>query len=273
MITGIIAFIFITISILLIPFAKQFDWQKNYRRQTNIALYRRQIKCAPPKLAAELAQRLLQDEQYLRPAVAKSAVSFSKKTAILFSVLLIAAALGYYFSLNRIDDAFKGGAQSAARLEKSENSTALEKNNNAILNIQDKLRRDPNDGERWFELGQLYMLNNEFEYALTAYANAEGLLGSRADILSAAAGALYYKNKQTITGQVHMLIDAALEKDPKNTAALSLLASEAFLKTDYTQALNIWQRILDNGYTDVDRRAIIQNMQMAETLQKAKNAQ
>ncbi|TCP95542.1 cytochrome c-type biogenesis protein CcmH [Cricetibacter osteomyelitidis] len=270
---GILAFILITFGIMAIPFAHYFDWQKNYRRQTNIALYQQQIRYADQPLADEMAQRLLQDEQYSQNPNIKSAVHFSKKSAIFFALLLIIAALGYYFSLNRLTTAELGLQQSGEKLAKFEHSSSMQKNDDAILHIQNKLRQDPNNGENWFELGQLYMYNNEFEHALTAFGNAEGLLGSRSDILSAAAASLYYQNGQRLNTLALNLLNAALEKDPKNTAALSLLASDAFLQTDYRKALQIWQQILDSGYTDVDRRAIIQSMQMAEMLQSARNKQ
>ena len=124
--------------------------------------------------------------------------------------------------------------------------------------------------EGWIELGQAYMLNNEFNNALQAYANAEGLLGSNPRILGLAATTLYYEAGQRLTPRAKQLIDAALKQDAQEPASLSLLASEAFLTTDYDKALHIWQQLLDRGGSDIDRRHIIQSMQMAEQLQRAK---
>lgn len=66
------------------------------------------------------------------------------------------------------------------------------------------------------------------------------------------------------------MLDQALVQDPKEVSSLSLLAGEAFVQGHYADALHLWQQVLDAEKSSVDRRAIIQNMQMAEMLQNAK---
>ncbi len=276
---GLIIFVLLCL-LLFVPFSRRTDWHKNYRQQKNIELYQQQMAYHPePELADELAQRLLADQKQLenRPhflsaassVESKSAVRFNAKISALFFVMLIALPTAYYFSLDRFDYVRQGQQDFLQAKQKRENADAAEKNDDYILSIQNKLRQDPNNGEAWIELGQAYMLNNEFDNALKAYGNAEGLLGSKAHILGLAATTLYYEAGQRITPRVRQLIDAALRQDPKESSSLSLLASEAFLTTDYDNALQIWQQLLDSGNSDIDRRRIIQSMQMAEQLKRA----
>ena len=265
---------FVAIGLLLfIPCGRHIDWQKNYRQQHNIALYQHQIKTASPELANELSQRLLADERQLQQQPrfsAKSAVDFSPKIALSLWLILCLVPITYYFSLNRFDSVQQGLQDFAEAQQKRSEATTVEKNDDYILSVQNKLRQDPNNAEAWIELGQAYLLSNEFENALRAYANTEGLLGIKPHVLGLAATALYYQAGQKITPKVRQLLDNALNQDPNEVSCLSLLASDAFLTTDYASALRLWQQLLDSGRSDINRRQIIQSMNMAEQLNNAK---
>ncbi|MDG2952211.1 c-type cytochrome biogenesis protein [Exercitatus varius] len=268
-------FIFALLAMLVfVPFTAKIDWQKNYRRQKNIELYQAQMDAHPSaELADELSQRLLTDEQALQqsaPPKVKSAVKNTSVFSVFLWLILIVVPLIYYFSLNRFDYVKQGEQAFSDKQKQLQTATATERNTDYVTSVQNKLRKDPNDADAWMELGQAYALNNEFEHALVAYGNAERLRGSKPEILGLAATALYYQAGQKITPKVRQLIDAALQQDKHETASLSLLASEAFLKTDYEQAIRYWQQLLDSGRQEVDRRKIIETIKMAEQLQKAK---
>ncbi|MDO4431192.1 MAG: c-type cytochrome biogenesis protein [Lonepinella koalarum] len=271
---GIAAFALIAL-LVFVPFGKQIDWQKNYRQQKNIALYEQQMNYRPSSaLADELAQRLLNDEAQLQQHAPKS--KSAVKNPIIFSfslwVVLLVFPLAYYFSLQRLAIVQQGEAEFKQMQHQLRNATTTEKNRDYIVSVQHKLRQNPNDGEAWIELGQAYVLSNEFEHALIAYHNAEGLLGSKPAILGLAATALYYQAGQKITPKAQQLIDEALKQDAKETSVLSLLASNAFLHNDYAQALGLWQQLLDSERAEVDRRKTIESMRMAETLLKAQQS-
>ncbi|PJG82824.1 TPR domain-containing protein [Caviibacterium pharyngocola] len=271
-IIGMLAFVVIALSVFL-PLSGRIDWQRAYRREQNVALYQRQLRANPPAdLADEYAQRLLNDEKQLQnsphfysPNIATNHFCY----ASLLFLLLTLLPLGYYFSLQRFDVAQMGVQDGTEMRIKSENRDAIDKNNDYILTVQNRLRRDPNNAAHWVELGQAYMLNNEFENALIAYNNAAGLEGQKPYLLGLAASAQYYRDGQKITPATENLLTRALQQDPQEISALSLLASDAFLQADYRRALSLWQRILDGDKPETDRRAIIQSMQMAEMLLKA----
>lgn len=183
---------------------------------------------------------------------------------------LLIMPLTYYFTLNRFNVAQQGEQAFTQAQQQIQSATAHTRNEDYIISIQNKLRKDPNDAQGWIELGQAYVLSNEFENALTAYANAEKIMGTKPVILGLAATALYYQAGQHITPKVQQFIDVALQQDPYETASLSLLASDAFLHTDYANALKYWQMLLDSERPDINRRQIIETMRMAENLLRAK---
>ena len=151
-------------------------------------------------------------------------------------ILLMLVPLLYYFSLNRFDVVKQGEQAFAEKQQQIQTATAHARNDDYIIDIQNKLRKDPNDAQAWIELGQAYVLSNEFENALTAYGNAEKIMGSQPAILGLAATALYYQAGQRITPRVQQLIQIALTQDENETASLSLLASDAFLHENLLRA-------------------------------------
>lgn len=265
----LILFSLFTFVLLCVPMTKFIDWQKNHRQQTNIALYQAQ-QSADTELSQEMAQRLLQDEQYNAPHRPLSAVRFRPIFSFCLALLVLATALTYYFSLPRYQQVQQGLQANKAQQAELMQSNSQQKNDRHLINVQNRLRQNPNDGENWYQLGQLYLFNNEFANALESFQRAKRLLGDKPYILGAIATVLYYQSGQKMTDQTEQVLQQALAQDPLDTASLSLLASEAFLNADYAQALTIWQQILDSGRSTVERRSIIQSMQMAEGLQRAR---
>lgn len=47
------------------------------------------------------------------------------------------------------------------------------KNERYIISLQNQLRENPNSGDLWYELGQAYVLSNDFDSALVCYDNAQ----------------------------------------------------------------------------------------------------
>lgn len=269
---------------LWLPLGRGINWQKNYRQQQNISLYQQQTKGKlDPELAQEFAQRLLDDEKQLekQPHFAMVSTLKSRPYFVALSLLLIALPMGYYFSLDRFSAEQQHQqqlqakqsltTQSAAPFVETLNSqSAGQKNETYVEKIEQRLRQNPNNSEAWIELGQAYMQNNEFDNALVAYSYADRLTGGKPAILGLAANALYQKAGQKITPQVQAMLDQALSQDPKEASSLSLLAGEAFVQTDYPKAIALWQKVLDSDKSGIDRRTIIQSMQMTEMLQNAK---
>ncbi|SPY32447.1 tetratricopeptide repeat protein [Pasteurella canis] len=274
---GLLIFAVIIIVVSSLPFAKWKDWQCNYRQQKNVALYREQMSMNPSQeLAQEFAERLLDDEKLLQNRLRFEQLSvhksnmFSTKAMLLIVLCLLLLPALYYFSLDRYQAVQQGEQAFLEQQMRLMEQAMSQKNEDKILQIQQKLRQDPNYAENWLALGQAYMENNEFEHALIAYRNAEQLIGSQPYILGAIATAIYYQSNQQITLPIQELLQQALNQDPLDTASLSLIATNAFVEKNYQQAAKIWQKMLDSERSNLDRKTLIQRIQMAELLQQSK---
>lgn len=275
---GLLTFTLLIIVLLLLPFGKWLSWQNNYRQQKNIALYREQLMMSSdPELRNELGQRLLEDEKQLQNqsdfvlTEGKCAVRFSLKLNMFLAFLLITVPSLYYFSLPRYTDVEQGEAAFLQQQMQLMEQAISQQNEDKITQIQNKLRQDPNDAENWLALGQAYIENNEFDSARISYQNAQSLLGNKPYILGALATALYYQSGQQLTEAVQALLNQALIEDPQEISSLSLIATDAFVQGNYQKAAQTWQKMLDSDRANIDRRTLIQRIQMAEIrLQQSK---
>ncbi|KMV28705.1 hypothetical protein AB733_22260 [Photobacterium swingsii] len=145
--------------------------------------------------------------------------------------------------------------------------SADEVNQQRIEAIQAKIIEDKQDGELWYALGNAYMYVNAFEEATIAFDYARRLsVDPQANIYSALATALYYKNGQRLTPEIQNLLDRALILDTDNFPALTLLGSEYFMSARYQKAIDTWVQILDSEHPDADRVALITAINRAKKM-------
>lgn len=138
-----------------------------------------------------------------------------------------------------------------------------------MLEIQSKLKQDPNQAELWFQLGYRYLNEQDFKSALTCFDYALRLSDQpTASQLAAKATALYYLNKQQMTATVTDLLQQALALDSTNLTALSLIANDHFISSRYQQAIDVWTQMLDSQHRDLDRVSIIHSLNQAKQLLK-----
>ncbi|WP_334053957.1 c-type cytochrome biogenesis protein [Pasteurella multocida] len=273
---GLALFGLLIVVFLMLPLAKWQAWQTRYRQQQNVALYRAQVaRQSDPELAKELGQRLLEDEKFFqnRPHFeqqsGEKSERFSFKFHLFLIVLLLTVPTLYYFSLPRYA-AVEAGEQAflAQQMQLMEQAVS-QQHEDKITQLQQKLRQDPNQAENWLLLGQAYLDNAEVEHALIAYGNAQQLLGDKPAILGAIATAYYYQAGQKMTAKVDVLLTQALTADPFETASLSLIATDAFVQGNYQKAAQTWQKMLDSDRPNVERRLLIQRIQMAQFRQQS----
>lgn len=184
---------------------------------------------------------------------------------LMVGILLAFSIVGYfYWQTGRYTQVQQGTQAFQTFQQQRAEESSQERNQHYIVNLQQQLRENPNHGELWFELGQAYSLNNDFEAALVCFQNAQTVLGEKAAILGAKATADYYLHKQILTPQAQQWIEQALKQDPKENASLLLLASDAFLHNDFKQAITFWEQALEGDNPSLNRREVIQSIRMAE---------
>ncbi|HHE3586076.1 TPA: protein NrfF [Pasteurella multocida] len=273
---GLALFGLLIVVFLMLPLAKWQAWQTHYRQQQNVALYRAQVaRQSDPELAKELGQRLLEDEKFFqnRPHFeqqsGEKSERFSFKFHLFLIVLLLTVPTLYYFSLPRYAAVEVGEQAFLAQQMQLMEQAISQQHEDKITQLQQKLRQDPNHAENWLLLGQAYLDNAEVEHALIAYGNAQQLLGDKPAILGAIATAYYYQAGQKMTAKVDALLTQALTTDPFETASLSLIATDAFVQGNYQKASQTWQKMLDSDRPNVERRLLIQRIQMAQFRQQS----
>ncbi|HDR1798700.1 tetratricopeptide repeat protein [Pasteurella multocida] len=273
---GLTLFGLLIVVFLMLPLAKWQAWQTHYRQQQNVALYRAQVaRQSDPELAKELGQRLLEDEKFFqnRPHFeqqsGEKSERFSFKFHLFLIVLLLTVPTLYYFSLPRYAAVEVSEQAFLAQQMQLMEQAISQQHEDKITQLQQKLRQDPNHAENWLLLGQAYLDNAEVEHALIAYGNAQQLLGDKPAILGAIATAYYYQAGQKMTAKVDALLTQALTADPFETASLSLIATDAFVQGNYQKAAQTWQKMLDSDRPNVERRLLIQRIQMAQFRQQS----
>lgn len=137
--------------------------------------------------------------------------------------------------------------------------------------LEDQLKASPNNADLWFEIGQGYLLNGEFNNANICFDYALRLSDEpTANQYAAKATTQYYAHSQIINEEIQTLLNKALELDEYNQAALTLIASDHFVTFRYQKAINAWQKILDSERVEVDRVTIINSINQAKQLMQAR---
>lgn len=239
------------------------------REQLNQAHYHQALRFAE-NFAKQEKEEFLQ-ETHARNAFEQSHIlqkntqntPLAKKGIGLLALVLAGCAV-FYWQTNRLQTV-NAGSQAFSEFQQQQSEIdSTTRNERYILNLQNKLRANPNDGDLWFELAQAYALDNDFESALICFKNAEKVLGQTAAILGGKATVEYYRAKHKITPTVQKLIDDALEKDSNESASRLLLASDAFLRNDFQQAIEQWEIVLNSEHQAINRRELIKSINMAK---------
>ncbi|ERM57022.1 cytochrome C heme lyase subunit nrfG nitrite reductase complex assembly [Vibrio mimicus CAIM 1883] len=135
-----------------------------------------------------------------------------------------------------------------------------------MSDLQEALREDPNQADLWFSLGQGYLLESDFPAATQCFDYAIRLTEfPTANQYAAKATALYYQHKQNMNDEVTQLLNTALEIEPFNETALTLIAQDHMISFRYQQAVETWLHLLDSPDLALDRAKIIQQLDLAKS--------
>lgn len=189
-------------------------------------------------------------------------MSKSLWTPIITSVLIFGSVASYYLlsDYQRIET-----QQALLSAVSFEQLSASEISDKRILTLQDKLYDDKQNAKLWFQLGNAYLYNGEYDNAVLVFGYSIRLTPSpTATLYSAKASALYYAGGQHLTVEVKTLLNQALSLEPNNETALMMLASNEFMNVRYQQAIDLWVQLLDSDQQGLDRVAIINSINQAK---------
>ncbi|MFQ2708217.1 heme lyase NrfEFG subunit NrfF [Aeromonas caviae] len=212
---------------------------------------------------ARLANATPATEQALHARVASSHTASRPLPWLLLGALLLALIVGVYAGTGRYQawQAYQDRPDPLAGL------SPRDLQDKALGALHQRLQANPADLEAWAELGQLYLYRDEYANALLAYqrlALQEG--GASAATQAAQATVLYYQAGQQLTPEAQRLLGSALKQDKGEVSALMLLASDHFLHGRYSQAITLWQQLLDSERPRINRAALIQAIQTARMM-------
>ncbi|NQY87989.1 MAG: c-type cytochrome biogenesis protein CcmI [Colwellia sp.] len=294
----VLVFIALLLYIVWLPFFKglnkgennneaQENPEDNLRNDTNVKLYK-EHKAEIEKdfsdgaideesyqyLLTELDNSLLQDIESAKksPSSVIGSKNFSVLWPLSLSLFIIAFSLALYLkqgtlaALMATPSAGHGNQQAQTSAEQKAQVQAQQEQMLAyIMELQQHLEKEPDDGEAWYNLGQTFVSAGEFDMAITAFEQVIGIEGEQADLLGAIAQASYYRNNQQIDEQVQNLIDRALALDINDPSTNILLGMHNFIAQQYEKAIGYWQRVIDAKRQGVNSNAL------QEAVNEAKN--
>lgn len=110
-----------------------------------------------------------------------------------------------------------------------------------------RLEREPGDVNGWRTLARTWYVLKRFQDAVKAYEKLAALGPiDDADVLADYADAHAMSQGQQLEGKPMELVRKALEKNPGQWKALSMSATYAFQRKDYTAAASQWERALQS---------------------------
>ncbi|RQM72851.1 heme lyase NrfEFG subunit NrfF [Aeromonas jandaei] len=215
---------------------------------------------------ARLANATPPAEQALRERLAREPSVRPRRWLllwILIGALLLALVAGIYAGNGR----YQAWQAYQSRPDPLAGLSPRDLQDKELGSLHQKLQRNPADLDAWAALGQLYLYRNEYDNALLAYqrlALQEG--GASAATQAAQATVLYYRAGQQLTPEAQRLLESALKQDKGEVSALMLLASDHFLHGRYSQAIALWQQLLDEERPRINRAALIEAIQTARMM-------
>jgi cytochrome c-type biogenesis protein CcmH len=219
---------------------------KAARKDINIAVYRDQMK----EMEADRANGLLSEDQFqtakveLEARLAEDALAqadttmtpvASRRLGFGLAGLLPIAAFGLYFVLGNpmslISIAEAQANPAAAGAAQGEHDVMK-----MIQQVEEKTRKDPNDGEAWTLLAKTYAVVGHWPEALHAYEKAIKLKPDVPAVMTGYAEALAITRNRVLQGEPIKLVLQALEKDPNDLKGLELAGIAAFQEKSFAKA-------------------------------------
>ncbi len=113
-----------------------------------------------------------------------------------------------------------------------------------VQKLAERMKQQPGDVQGWNMLARSYFELGRYNDATDAYAHLNQLVPNNADYLASYALTMALSLNKNLQGEPEKLLQRALELDPKNVRALSLLGSAAFDRRDYALAISYWKQVL-----------------------------
>lgn len=130
----------------------------------------------------------------------------------------------------------------------------------AIADLESKLKKNPQDLEGWRMLGRSYLVSKKFEDAVAAFAKANEIAnGANPDVLVSYGEAKGFAANNTFDESAMQLFVKALKIDPNNERGLWYAGTAAYQLGDYQGSVNYLETLLQKVPKEqVDVRTALQ---------------
>ena len=113
-----------------------------------------------------------------------------------------------------------------------------------ISEIKKRLDKTPASAHGWYLIGKLYLTQHDNLHAKEAFALAYELTPDDEQITLHYAQSVWDSNQQAFNPSTRALLQAVLNKNPKQPDALAMLAMDAFTRHHYKTAIRYWEQLL-----------------------------
>jgi len=179
------------------------------------------------------------------------ALSFKNLLIIAVSVVLVVAvSYGSYFKMGAYDAVSQTSAMRFDEREIKQAQTSAEQGDMSALleQLYQKLQQAPDNIEGWRLLARSAMNTEYFELAIESYKQVIRIFDATDENTAAVYGLLaqayYYQNQGEFNSSVQKALDQAFKQNSNEVNSLGLMAINAFVKHEYSVAIEFWQRIL-----------------------------
>ncbi|WP_433736600.1 c-type cytochrome biogenesis protein CcmI [Pseudomonas putida] len=236
----------VALSFLLIPVLRSRRAQlEEDRTALNVALYEERVAELQVQREegvldaaqmdagrAEAARELLADtEGVAAPRVSR----LGKPAPLLAAILVPVLGLGLYLHF---------GASDKVELTR-EFSHAPQSMEEMTQRLERAVAAQPDSAEALYFLGRTYMTLDRPGDAAKIFERTVNLAGRQPELLGQWAQAQYFADGKKWSDKIQALTDEALKADPKEVTSLGLLGIAAFEAQRYQEAIDYWNRLLE----------------------------
>ena len=163
---------------------------------------------------------------------------------VTIGLLVVLFATGWYFLIGKPQFLMAKAPAKEVKSADAAHPATQEQMQVMVTRLAARLKDNPQDADGWAMLGRSYSSLKQFDDGVAAFAKAEALNPSDAQLLADYADTLAMAQGKRFDGRPTALIQRALIIDPKNVKALALAGSADFNAGDYGQAVAVWQLLL-----------------------------
>lgn len=129
-----------------------------------------------------------------------------------------------------------------------------------LKRLEQTVEEHPDDPQGWSLLARIYLDMGRYEQGGQALEQIMRLQGRQPVFLAQTAQAYYFADQRQMSSRVKTLIDEALEANPSQSQALSLLGMHAYQSEQWASALDYWERALASAQSPEAEKALTEGV-------------